>query len=93
MVKADRRADVFHKLTCRWHKAGLHLRRKHKRTFLFLALVLASSRFTRGLCLCLRRTCKSTYRMCRYNQRAARYSKASTAVSLPLGIGIGNASN
>ena len=30
-------------------------RRKHRRASLFLALVLASSRFTRGLCLCLRR--------------------------------------
>ena len=38
-------------------KAGLHVRRKHKRkrAFLFLVLVLASSLFTRGLCLCLRR--------------------------------------
>ena len=34
---------------------------KHKRAFLFLALVLASSRFTRGLCLCLRRTCKTAF--------------------------------
>ena len=32
-------------------KAGLHVRRKHKhkRAFLFLSLVLASSRFTCGL--------------------------------------------
>ena len=42
-------------------KAGFHVRRKHKHklkhAFLFLALVLASSRFTRGLCLRLCRTC------------------------------------
>ena len=32
--------------------------RKRNALRLFLALVFASSRFTRGLCLCLRRTCK-----------------------------------
>ena len=33
----------------------------HKRAFLFLALVLSSSRFTRGLCLRLRFTCKPVF--------------------------------
>ena len=39
-------------------KTGLHVRRQHKRKKKEHALVLASSRFTRALCLCLRRTCK-----------------------------------
>ena len=56
-----------------WLKAGLHVWSKHKHKHkprvnrynastrkrnAFLSLVLASSRFTRGFCLCLRRTCK-----------------------------------
>ena len=55
----------------RFAKAGVHVRRKHKHKprvnrddvpfYCSRALVLASSRFTRGLCLCLRRTCKPAF--------------------------------
>ena len=45
-------------------QAGLHVRRKHKRPFIFLALVLASSRLTRGSSLCLGRTCKPALTAC-----------------------------
>ena len=53
-------------------KAGLHVRRKHKhkRAFLLRALVLASSRFTRGLSLrlCLGRTCKPAFSSTMFKQ-------------------------
>ena len=67
-------------------KAGSHVRSKHKRKKKerALVLVLASSRFTRGLCLCLcfrlclylclRRTCKPALRVTHYTVQSERGS-------------------